>query len=73
MSPHFQVILGFPFLVKFQFNIDFKSNNLRNINIIIPILRGSEHSITTVYAQYPTFPAFANKKYLILPLSEKNC
>lgn len=71
MSPHFQVILGVPFLTKFQFNVDFVSNNLRNVNTVIPILRDYENSVNAVHEKHSELPAFAKKKCLIPPLSEK--
>ena len=71
MSPYFQLILGTPFLSKFKFSIDFLSNTLRNIDIVVPILRGPLDCVNNVSLEQNKLPAFAKRKILIPPLSEK--
>lgn len=70
-SPHFQIILGIPFISKFQCSINFKDNVLTSKNFSTPLINLNSSNLMTNVCHNQEIPVFAMTKIVIPPGSQK--
>ena len=71
LSSTFQLILGVPFLKKFNFSIDFLNDVIRNNDVVVHFGNHGGDLVNSVSQNLNKIPVFTKRKHIIPPNSEK--